>query len=95
MAMPSLAAWSMQFFGFRGSLLCLVGLSMNTFPAALALQPVKWHMKLVPVTTGKHAEALNLVNQSRCKLVLELSPLSANETPLLEKRGEDTKKSFW
>lgn len=36
-------------YGFRGTVAVLSALSLNCFVAMIALQPVKWHARKVPV----------------------------------------------
>lgn len=42
---PSLTAYSMSNYGFRGTLAILSALSLNLYVSVLLLQPVEWHMK--------------------------------------------------
>ncbi|XP_030749793.1 monocarboxylate transporter 1-like [Sitophilus oryzae] len=49
MSMPFFSTWSLSFFGFRGTLLVLMGLSLLTLPVALTLQPVKQHLKMIRI----------------------------------------------
>lgn len=41
--------WSLNEFGFRGTVLLVSGLMMQNFIAAALLQPVEWHMKKEPI----------------------------------------------
>lgn len=51
MVMPYLSNWCLNFYGYQGTLLLLAGVAAFCFPASLALQPVKWHMKFVEETS--------------------------------------------
>ncbi|KAJ8925760.1 hypothetical protein NQ315_009608 [Exocentrus adspersus] len=46
---PPVTAVLMEYCGFRGTITALAVLSLLNFPAMGVLQPVKWHMKRVPV----------------------------------------------
>lgn len=41
--------WSLDEYGFRGTLILVVCVAMQNFVAAALMQPVEWHMKKVPL----------------------------------------------
>lgn len=45
MVWPAFTTFLMDRFGFRGTVAIFAALSLNSILAALALQPVEWHMK--------------------------------------------------
>lgn len=49
MAMPQAVSRLLEEFDFRGTLLILAALALNAAVGASLLQPVKWHMKVVPI----------------------------------------------
>ncbi|XP_050296835.1 monocarboxylate transporter 12-like [Anthonomus grandis grandis] len=86
--MPPIAAWFIKALEFRGSLIFLAGLSALTVPAALILQPVKWHMKMtIHKETDKEIE-LSVINK---QIEEEEEPLNKGE----RKVDKPTKPSLW
>ncbi|BES99356.1 Major Facilitator Superfamily [Nesidiocoris tenuis] len=59
MAMPQIVSYLLLHYKFRGTLLILSGLSLNTFVGASLFQPVKWHMKTVESKDEKEKPLLN------------------------------------
>lgn len=49
MAMPQAISRLLEEFDFRGTVLILSALALNAAVGASLLQPVKWHMKVVPI----------------------------------------------
>lgn len=49
MAMPQAISRLLEEFDFRGTVLILAALALNAAVGASLLQPVKWHMKVVPI----------------------------------------------
>lgn len=45
--MPQLTIFLMSFYGIQGTMLILGAITSHTLAAALLLQPVKWHMRVV------------------------------------------------
>lgn len=45
MCWPAISNFCMDRYGFRGTVAIFAALSLNALPAALALQPVEWHLK--------------------------------------------------
>lgn len=55
MGVPLFVRWSLEEYGFRGTLMLIAGITLNNIFAVLLMQPVEWHMKRVEVivSTGK------------------------------------------
>lgn len=53
--MPYIIMTLMNSYGVQGTLLILGGVCLHSIPAALLLQPIKWHMKEVDVKEMKEA----------------------------------------
>ncbi|XP_060804229.1 monocarboxylate transporter 9 isoform X2 [Amyelois transitella] len=49
MIIPILLNFTLNFYGYSGTLMIVAALSMNIFVAVSLMQPVKWHMKMVKV----------------------------------------------
>ncbi|GLH16418.1 Uncharacterized protein GBIM_20691 [Gryllus bimaculatus] len=51
MAMPQAVQLLLTHYDFRGAVLILGGVALNGMVGALLLQPVKWHLKRMPINT--------------------------------------------
>lgn len=55
--MPYIIVILMNSYGVKGTILILGGLCLHSIPAAVLLQPVKWHMKEVDAKDHVEIEA--------------------------------------
>lgn len=58
MFMPQIVSFLLIHYQFRGTLVILCGLAMNTFVGASLFQPIKWHMKTVEIVEVKEEKPL-------------------------------------
>lgn len=56
MVYPLLTQYLMNTYGFRGSLAVMAAISAHIIVAMLAMQPVKWHLKVIKVPVENEAQ---------------------------------------
>lgn len=44
---PTIVSWSLNTYGYRGTLLFIAGISLQNLIASALMQPVEWHMKRI------------------------------------------------
>ncbi|XP_047985636.1 monocarboxylate transporter 13-like [Leguminivora glycinivorella] len=54
MAAPMIVSWTMSDYGYHCTLIVISSVGMQSFVAAMLLQPVEWHMKKVEITESEH-----------------------------------------
>ncbi|XP_019881070.2 uncharacterized protein LOC109608949 [Aethina tumida] len=80
---PALCGLCMEYFGFRGTVALLAVLSLNAFPGALSLFPVKSYLKKEQIFDDE-----NVDNNQRSKSVsLGEEVLKSQVTPLMVEEG--------
>lgn len=52
-AWPVLTKFLLEMYGFRGTVAIFSAVSLHAFVAMGVLQPVKWHMKKIPILGGE------------------------------------------
>ncbi|XP_026828950.1 monocarboxylate transporter 9-like isoform X2 [Ooceraea biroi] len=57
--MPQLASLSLSYYGTQGTVLLLGAYSLHSMVGCLLLQPIKWHMKSVPICDDHSSESIN------------------------------------
>ncbi|XP_012549165.1 monocarboxylate transporter 1 isoform X1 [Bombyx mori] len=63
---PILLKWSLAYYGFRGTMLILTGITMQNFFSVCLMQPAKWHFKRIEVCSENvisEKESLMAVNE--------------------------------
>ncbi|KAF9413590.1 hypothetical protein HW555_008235 [Spodoptera exigua] len=77
MIAPIFVKWSLENYGSKGTLLLIGGISLHNFVAVMLMQPVRWHMKKVPLEITEKTELKNL-------LEVEENKADRAETPILK-----------
>ncbi|KAG6460009.1 hypothetical protein O3G_MSEX011722 [Manduca sexta] len=67
MIAPMFVKWSLDTYGYRGTLLFIAGLSIHNIIAAVLMQPVEWHMKRVEIVDKNEMQILLLEEKKERK----------------------------
>lgn len=89
---PWAVNWSAEIYGFRGTLILISAVSLQSFVACALMQPVEWHLKKVYVTPGtfsfvetlsdKFDFNLNFVKTNHNQNTIDFK-IKANETSII------------
>lgn len=58
---PGVTRMLLDSYGFRGTVAIYAALSLHCVPAALAMQPVKWHLKKKLIDCDETGTTVNLI----------------------------------
>ncbi|XP_060535806.1 monocarboxylate transporter 7-like isoform X2 [Cylas formicarius] len=84
MTMPIMGAYFMQHLGFRGTLMLLVALTLLNFPSSAIFQPVKWHVKKIPIETETQDIAIDIDHKREKTHSLNEAVLKSQIEPLMK-----------
>ncbi|XP_026739066.1 monocarboxylate transporter 6-like isoform X2 [Trichoplusia ni] len=90
---PPLLKWSLNEFGFRGTVLLMSGLSLHNFISVALMQPVDWHMKRVELSTGSNEKLLHDKKRSEEAAIVPFIKITKPDGNL-SKSGEKISSEF-